>query len=562
MKFSEMEYVRPDFVKTGVEFNKLLSEFNNAETFDALETVIRKIDDIRNEIISMDTISYIKYCINTENKVYEEEQNYFDDNLPGFQNLVTEFHKAILNSKFRNDIIKKYGKQLINIAEVSVKSISPAVISEMKKDNHLINDYIKLNASAKILFEGKERNIQQLEPFLESADREVREKAFKTLWKFYEDNSEKFEDIYDEMVKLRNETARKIGYKNYTELGYFIMQRTDYDRNMVENFRKHIRKYVIPLSIKIMESQRQRLGIETLLAHDLPVRFKEGNSSPKGPPEWIVENAKTMYNELSKESGEFFNFLIDNDLMDLYSRNGKATGGFCNSINKYKSPFIFANLNGTNSDIEILTHEAGHAFAGYLCNDIGLMDYFYTTLDASEIQSFGMEFFSYPWLNLFFKEDADKYKYSHVVQAILFLPYQALVDEYQHWVYENPYVSPKERNSKWRELEKIYMPYVNYGDNNFLENGGRWMKQSHIYKSPFYYIDYALAQVCAFQFWSKAIHKGNEEFKNVFQDYINYCRQGGSKSFLELIKYANLDSPFDEKVIKRIMEEVEEYLFN
>ena len=172
----------------------------------------------------------------------------------------------------------------------------------------------------------------------------------------------------------------------------------------------------------------------------------------------------------------------------------------------------------------------------------------------------GMEFLTYPWMNLFFKEDTDKFKFTHINEALNFLPYGVLVDHFQHWVYENPKATPKERNKRWLELENIYIPDMNYGDIEYLNNGGRWQKQGHIYEMPFYYIDYCLAQVCAFQFWSKAIHNGDGEFKKVMKRYIELCGKGGSKPFLELVKETDLKSPFDENVVKSLSEEIEEYI--
>lgn len=555
-----MKYERPDIEETGKSFTELIKEFKSAITFEEADKIMDKINSIRNDFESMKIIAFINYSNDTNNKSFTEEQDFFDNNNPLFTDYVMEYYKALLSGKFRKELSEKYGHHLFEVAEVSLKSFSHEIIDDMQKENHLASEYMKLKASAKIMFNGKELNLQELEPFMESKDRDERQKAFNSYWKFFDDNKEEFDKIYDKLVFLRNDMAVKMGYKNYIELGYARMKRMDYNEEMVNNFRENVKKYIVPLAEKLRENQRKRLGLDKLMVYDLFYQFKSGNPTPKGDPEWIVDQGKTMYDELSPDTREFYDFMFENDLMNVFSRKGKADMGYCEYIPKYKSPYIFANMNGTDDDITVLTHEAGHAFQAYASRNFHFKEYTEPTMESAEIHSMSMEFLTYPWMNLFFKEDTDKFKYSHLTGSIKFIPYGVMVDDFQHWVYNNPGASPDERKSKWREMEKIYMPHLNYGEIDFLENGGRWQKQGHIYESPFYYIDYCLAQICAFQFWSKAIHNGNGEFKNALKDYIKLCEAGGSRPFLELLKLANLESPFEEGVIKKVVSEIETYL--
>ena len=555
-----MKYERPDIEETGKSFTELIKEFKSAITFEEADKIMDKINSIRNDFESMKIIAFINYSNDTNNKSFTDEQDFFDNNNPLFTDYVMEYYKALLSGKFRKELSEKYGHHLFEVAEVSLKSFSHEIIDDMQKENHLASEYMKLKASAKIMFNGKELNLQELEPFMESKDRDERQKAFNSYWKFFDDNKEEFDKIYDKLVFLRNDMAVKMGYKNYIELGYARMKRMDYNEEMVNNFRENVKKYIVPLAEKLRENQRKRLGLDKLMVYDLFYQFKSGNPTPKGDPEWIVDQGKTMYDELSPDTREFYDFMFENDLMNVFSRKGKADMGYCEYIPKYKSPYIFANMNGTDDDITVLTHEAGHAFQAYASRNFHFKEYTEPTMESAEIHSMSMEFLTYPWMNLFFKEDTDKFKYSHLTGSIKFIPYGVMVDDFQHWVYNNPDASPDERKSKWREMEKVYMPHLNYGEIDFLENGGRWQKQGHIYESPFYYIDYCLAQICAFQFWSKAIHIGNGEFKNALKDYIKLCEAGGSRPFLELLKLANLESPFEEGVIKKVVSEIETYL--
>ncbi len=555
-----MKYNRPDIEKVGKEFNGMIESFKKAKNFNEADEYLEKINILRKEFSTIQTIASINYSNDTNNTGYCEEKEYFDNCGPLFADYLNSYYGALAESRYKTELTEKYGKQLFTIAEFVMKSFSHDIVEDLQKENYAGSEYTSLLASAKIDFAGKERNLEEIRPFMESTDNEIRKGAFDAHWKFYSDNSSELDELYDGLVKLRNDMAIKMGYKNFVELGYARMGRSDYDYKMVEQFRKNVRDYIVPLAMKLIEKQRKRIGAKKLMMYDMPLKFSSGNPTPKGDPEWIMSNGKTMYDELSQETGEFYDFMMTNELMDVYCRKGKAGGGYCDYLSKFKSPYIFSNMNGTNDDITTLTHEAGHAFQAYMSRNFQLMEYYYPTSDACEIHSMSMEFLTYPWMNLFFENDTEKFKYLHLISAVNFLPYGVLVDEFQHYVYENPSASPKERKLKWRELEKIYMPHIDYGDNEFLESGGRWQRQMHIYESPFYYIDYCLAQICAFQFWSKAIHNGNGQYKTALKDYIKLCEAGGSMSFLELVKYANLESPFEEDVIKKLVKEIDTYL--
>jgi len=263
-----------------------------------------------------------------------------------------------------------------------------------------------------------------------------------------------------------------------------------------------------------------------------------------------------MYHELSAETGEFFDIMVNEELMDLVNREGKRPGGFCTSFPKYERPYIFSNFNGTDHDITVLTHEAGHAFQNFSSRHQPLVNYHWPTMESAEIHSMSMEFFTWPWMEKFFKEDTDRFKYKHISGSLSFLPYGACVDHFQHWVYENHEATPKQRKDKWLELESIYLPQRDYGDMVFAKDGGIWQGQLHIYQMPFYYIDYTLAQTCAFQFWINSEQNKEQSWEN----YMSLCKAGGSLSFTELIDLAKLDSPFKDGCLEKVVDYVEDWL--
>ena len=556
MKFNDYKYVRPDMAEVEKSFETLIESFKSAETFEAQDKVMTEINQLRNNLETMMVLVSIRHSVDTTDAFYEEENNFMDENTPIYQGMVSKYYEALVVSKFRSELENKWGKHIFVIADLTLKTFKPEVIELMQKENKLASEYMKLRASAKIPFDGEERNLSQMTPYTQSKDREERLAAQKAVTAFFEENESEFDRIYDEQVKVRHEIALKLGFKNFVELGYARLTRSDYNADMAANYRKQVYENLVPVATELRKRQAKRLDVEALKYYDEPLDFLTGNATPKGEPEWIIDNGKQMYKELSTETNEFFNYMLDNDLLDLVAKKGKAGGGYCTFISDYKSPFIFSNFNGTSGDVDVLTHEAGHAFQVFSSRNYELPEYVWPTLEACEIHSMSMEFFAWPWMENFFKEDVDKYKFAHLSGALLFIPYGVTVDEFQHFVYENPQATPVERRAKWREIEKKYLPHRDYEDNDFMERGGFWFKQGHIFSNPFYYIDYTLAQVCAFEFWNKS----RENQETAWSDYLRLCQAGGSKSFLDLVELANLHNPFEDGTIKKIVGPINEWL--
>ena len=558
MNFNNYKYEHLDLEKIKGEFSELIGSFEKAENVEGQIEAFDKIIKLRNHIETMQTLVSIRHSINTNDEFYDKENEYMDEISPILFGFTNDFYKALVNSKFKDELIKKYGKLLFDLAENTLKVFSNEIIPDAQEENRLSSKYSKLIASAKIDFDGKELNLSQMVPYTQSKDRNVRIEAAKKVAQFFAENQEEFDNIYDSLVKVRTKMAQKMGYKNYVEFGYKQLSRLEYDAKMVEGYRKQVLENIVPLHTELRKRQEKRLGLEKLRFYDEAIKFNSGNADPHGSPEWILSHGKTMYKELSKETDEFFTFMTENNLLDLLSKKGKMSGGYCTYIPEYKAPFIFANFNGTAHDIDVLTHEAGHAFQVYQSRGFDVPEYLWPTYEACEIHSMSMEFLTWPWMKLFFENDTEKYKFIHLSEALLFIPYGVTVDEFQHWVYENPEVTPQERREKWLEIEKKYLPTRDYGEVDELKNGIFWFRQGHIFSSPFYYIDYTLAQVCAFQFWIKS----REDREKAWKDYLNLCKLGGSKSFFELMKSANLKNPFEEGTLASVIPKIKEYLDN
>lgn len=554
MKFNEYKYERPDYDKVKELFLTLVSQINNAKGYEEQNKYIKELNDVRKNIETMSTLASIRNSINTADEFYDKEQNYWDEYGPLYTKLNADFYKAIVNSKFKENIKNEYSEQFYKICENSLKSFSVDIIPDLQEENKLMSRYTKLLASAKINFNDEELNLSGLYKYMLSDDRDMRGKSSKVYYDYFEKHEDEFDEIYDKLVHIRNDISKKLGFNNFVELGYIRMDRTDYTPDMVVNLRKQILEYIVPLCNKLYEKQAKRLNLDKLTYVDENVEFLDGNATIKGDANYIIENGIKMYQELSKETKGFFDFMLENELMDLETKHNKSAGGYCTYIPDYKAPFIFSNFNGTSEDMDVLTHEAGHAFQLYMSRYIDMQEINFPTLDSCEIHSMSMEFITYPWMDKFFKEDTAKYKFAHLSSAIKFLPYGVVVDEFQHIIYENPHMSKDERKKVWRDLEKKYLPHRDYEDNEILEKGCWFFKQGHIFKDPFYYIDYVLAEICAFQF----LKKMDENRTKGWQDYLNICKVGGTQSFLQIVETGNLISPFEDGCIKSIITNLEE----
>lgn len=556
MQFSEFKYVRPDLDKFSSEYEKLISGLKNSKTKESAIENIYEINDLKYHFETMKTISSIRYTTNTQDKFYDEERSYFDNIRPKIEALNKKYYETLINLKNKSELEKEIGSHLFRIAETVISTYSDEISDDIIEESKLVNEYVKIMANADIQIDGKSYNISEIAKFINSPDRSVRENAVKSKWKFFESKSKELDRIFDGLVKVRTRIAHKLGFKNYVDLGYARMKRTDYAKNEVKKFRDSILKYLVPVSNNLKNKQAKRLGLDNLKYYDNAVDFLSGNATPKGNPEWIMDKAKIMYKELSNETGEFIDFMIDKNLLDLYAKPGKSPGGYCTFIADYKAPFIFSNMNGTSDDIKVLTHEAGHAFQGFCSRDFKISEYRNPTLEACEIHSMSMEFLTWDWMDLFFEGDTEKFKFSHLERALTFIPYGVTVDEFQHIIYENPDLSPADRKKAWRETEKKYTPYRDYEGISYLEEGSLWQKQTHIYRIPFYYIDYCLAQICALQYWKKS----TEDKSKTWNEYFELCKQGGKFNFTELIKIANINSPFEDSTVKNAVEFSNSYL--
>ncbi len=560
MKFSQMVYVRPELREMKKQLNELTLRLKEAKDYESAKKAFLEKETVEKHISTLRSLAHIRHTIDTRDEFYEGEEQFWDESLPVLEQDQKEWDKAMLNSPFRPDFEEEYGRLMFLNTEIEEKTFSPEIIPDLQKENEWVTAYEKLLASAQIPFEDGVYTISQMTPFKQDADDGRRLAAWKAEGQWYKENQDKLDGLYDQLVHIRDAMGKKLGYEGYTELGYYRMGRNCYTKDDVEKFREAVVKYLVPVADEIYREQAKRLGKEYPMSFaDNALQFRSGNPVPCGTAEDILAQGKEFYNALSPETSKFFNMMLDNELLDVLSTKGKAGGGYCTSIPDYGVPFIFANFNGTQHDVEVVTHEAGHAFADWMNRDRIPQSYAWPGMEGCEVHSMSMEFFAWPFAEGFFGKDTRKFYYSHLAGALTFIPYGTMVDHFQHIVYEKPDMTPKERHEVWKKLLGVYMPWMKLdGEIPFYSEGEGWQRQHHIYSMPFYYIDYCLAQTVSLQFWAML----QEDQKNAWEHYMAYTKQGGSRVFTELLENAGLQSPFEEECLRSVCEKARQWLLS
>lgn len=555
-KVSQLPYTRLPLEEFAQEAQQIIDQVKGASS---AQEVLAARDRCNKLVIRLETaqaLSYMRYSINTADEFYLAEKDYYDEMGPQAQNYLLEYTRAMLASPFRKEL--EASGEIIPLVfrsfEVELKSMSPEIIEDMVEENRVVSQYSQLMAGMEFEFRGEKLPRPMLMKYAKSPDRATRKEAYDVLGRTLKAHSEQLDSIFDQLVHIRDRMAKKMGYKNFVELGYYRMGRLCYGPEEVKQFRENIRRDIVPLVARLRTEIGKKLGVDTLMLYDYDLIFPEGDPVPKGGKEEIFAAAKEMYHSMSKETGAFIDFMLETEAFDVESRKNKWGGGYCTNFAAYHQPFILANFNGTSGDVDVVTHEAGHAFADYTtANNKYVVELGVGGMETAETHSMSMEFFAWPYMEHFFGADAGRYKFMHLLDALSFLPYGTIVDDFQRQVYENPDWTPEERKAAWRKLEADFRPHLTFDGIPYLEEGTRWQYQMHIYETPFYYIDYCLAQTAALQFLLEA----RKDYDDAFRRYVRFLSQGGEQVFTDLLQEAGLRSPFQEGALQAVAQESE-----
>jgi M3 family oligoendopeptidase len=556
INFADIQVAPPTIKQVTAEYESINQALDQASTTEAKKEALQQWEDLRRRLDTWSALTSLHFSQDTTNEDYKQAQSYADELQPKLTALAVEMKKRLLNSPDLAEFETILGKQAFSLWSADVTAFEPIIEADLVQESKLVNQYVQLLASAKIQFQGETLNLSGIRKYSQDSDRQIRYQAEKARWHFFEQHQSQLDSIYDQLVKLRHSMATKLGYENYIGLGYKRMQRIDYTKADVANYRQEVVKEVVPLAQKIIAQKAQNLNLDQVNFWDESVFDLQGNPKPQGDHDWMLQQAQTMFDNLHPELGSFFQMMVKGNFIDLKTRPGKAGGGFCTGFPTDGVPYIFANFNGTKGDVEVFTHEMGHAFQAWQSRQLPLIDYLWPTLESCEIHSMSLEFLTWSQMDKFFGEDASRFRRIHLAESIMFLPYGCAVDHFQHLVYANPEATPQERNQMWQQMESVYLPWRKYEDLTYPAQGGLWQEKQHIYCSPFYYIDYTLASCCAMQFWVKA----QSDSTTALDEYIALCQRGGQAPFQTLVSSANLVSPFKSGSLASVVRQAQEFL--
>ena len=557
VKIKDMKYERPDKEQVISKMERQIELVKNAKSGKDLLLAREEYNRDSEYVGTMARLASTRLNLNSRDEFYTKEMDYYNQTLPELQMYDLKFTKEFLASPYLEEAKKELNPLVITMMELSIKCADERILDKMQKENQLVTKYSKFVSELTYDFRGEKLTLGALRKYMQDSCRETRREAYEALGKSLEANSEFIDDIYDQMVKVRDSMAKELGYNSYVELGYNLMQRTCYDKEKVRVFRENVKRDLVPVIKRLKDEIATKLSLGKMKLYD-DNTYTENDPTPILDAQGILEAGKEMYHQMSPETSKFIDVMFETDAFDVMPREGKWTGGYMTFFPIYKQPFIFANFNGTTADIDVITHEAGHAFAYFVGANDMTPELSLGGMETAETHSMSMEFFAWKYTDKFFGENADKYKYKHLFSALAFIPYGIIVDYFQELVYEKPEMTPAERNELWKRLENEFRPWMDAEGITYLEKGTRWQYQNHIFQSPFYYIDYCLAQVVAFEFLCLSL----DDYEKALRTYIEHAKRTGNYTFVDLIKKAGLKSPFEDGALKETLEKIESLLNN
>ena len=533
--FDNYAVTAPTFDEVAAEYVRIHKRLDEDDSAAGCAAAVQQWEIVRRRLADWASLTEIRFHQDTRDEQFKAAKRQCDELKPRLTDLEVAMKRRLLEPPCCDAVADQWGSHVIELWKCDIASFDPVIQDDLVRQSKLVSEYTELLASAKFDYQGQPHTLSEMRKYAEDPRREVRHEAAKIRSGWFGENREQLDGLYGQLVALRDGMARKMDYDNYIGLGYRLMQRTDYDQKDVEAFRVQVRQEVVPLCEELKQRQSKQLDLDPLMAWDEALHDLRGNPAPQGDHDWMIEQAGSMFAEMGGGLDVFFADMRRRSLLDLKSRPGKAGGGFCAGLPEFGMPFIFANFNGTKGDVEVFTHEMGHAYQNYNSRHQPLCDYRWPTSEACEIHSMGLEFLSWPQMELFFGAQAERFRTVHLIGSIVFIP-----PAVEPSILEERDATPDERCQMWLEMERDYMPWRNWGDLANDASGRVWQGQLHIYVHPFYYIDYSLALTCALQLWTLA----QQDWQAAMHRYVQLCNRGGEAPFQQLVASAKLRSPF------------------
>src|SRR5579871_1134278 len=496
----------------------------------------------------------IRMTCNTENKSLEEAFNFFVTEIqPKIQPYADALNRKLINNPFTQELDKEKYFTYIRTVKKNIDLFREENIPLQSELSVLGQHFGVINGKMTVEVNGNEYTLQQANRFLESHDRNLREEVYRKIQDRRMQDKDMLNKLYSVLLEKRNQVALNAGFKNYRDYKFVELGRFDYTKEDCFNFHDSVREYVLPLANKLNEKKAKKLGLEKLRPWDSEA--EPANVKPLHPfktSEELIEKTIECFCELNPFFADCLSTMKKMGRLDLESRKGKAPGGYNCPLAETGAPFIFMNAAEQMGDVTTMVHEGGHAIHSFLTHNLELSGFKEYPMEIAEVASMSMELFTMDEWDVFFenKEDLKRAKEHQLERVITLFPWIAVIDKFQHWVYENPSHTLEERAENWMNiLNSFTSSAVDFSGLEEYRKYG-WQKQLHLFEVPFYYIEYGIAQLGALGLWMQ--YKQNK--KQALDNYINALSLGGTRTLPELYKAAGLEYNFSGDYIKKLMD--------
>jgi oligoendopeptidase F len=432
----------------------------------------------------------------------------------------------------------------------------------LTQEQKLVSRYQKIIGAQTVDWEGKETTISQLRPVYQNPDRATRERAWRLSMQRQLADRQAINDLWREFLALRRQIAKNADKPDYREYRWQDLLRFDYTPADCRSFHRAIEEAVVPAARRIYDKRRRRLGVPTLRPWDLEVdMFGRAPLKPFGALNGLETVAASIFHRVDPKLGEYFDTMVAETLIDFDNRKHKAPGAYCTSFPMSKRPFIFGNAVGLHDDLQTVLHESGHAFHNFERYGLPYTQQRQIGMEFAEVASMGMELLASPYLarnqgGVYSEGEAARARIKHLEDNVLFWPYMAVVDAFQHWVYENPDAAREGAHcdAEWARQWQRFMGGVDWsGFEPELMTG--WHRKLHIHEIPFYYVEYGMAQLGAVQVWANA----RRDQAGAVAQYRRALALGGTVGLPQLFAAAGAKFAFDTATLREavsLMEQV------
>ena len=500
----------------------------------------------------------IKMTCDTSNKSLEDAFTYFCMEIqPKLQPYADALNKKLIASPFTKELDQQKFFTYLRSVKKSIDLFREENIPLQAELSVMQQQYGGIAGKMTVEVNGQEYTLQQASKFLESHDRKLREEVYRKIQDRRLQDKDAMHDLYSQLIEKRDQVAKNAGFANYRDYKFVELGRFDYTKEDCFQFHEAVKLHVLPIIDKIYQKKKKKLGLTELRPWDTEAE-PEGVEAlkPFTDGKDLYEKSVQCFEELNPFFADCLKKMNELKHFDLESRKGKAPGGYNCPLAESGAPFIFMNAAGQMSDVTTMVHEGGHAIQSFLTHHLELNSFKEYPMEIAEVASMSMELFSmYHWDSFFDKEeDLKRAKEHQLERTITIFPWIAIIDKFQHWVYENPKHTVDERTTKWMEIAKEFSTdAIDYSGLDAYRKIG-WQRQLHLFEVPFYYIEYGIAQLGAIGLWAQ--YKKNPQ--QALQHYINALSLGGTKTLPELYATAGLKFDLSPAHIKTLMEFVNE----